>query len=99
MSLRDHSKGQLLESIKAGRRNLKKKDGQLRNLADKVAMAEAKLWLTECTLGFYAEAIDVLWNELNVVERADFKHRHPDLVQIAIDATEALGKEDTGDED
>lgn len=94
MSLRDHSKGQLLESIKAGRRNLKKKDRQLRDLADKVAMAEAKLWLTECTLGLYAQTIDALWDDLNIVERADFRQRYPDLVQVAIEATEVISHAD-----
>ena len=40
MSLKNHSRGQLMTSIKVGRSNLKKKDGQLRDMAERMRKAE-----------------------------------------------------------
>jgi len=58
MSLKTHSKGQLLESIRVGRSNLRKKDAQLRTMATRLRAADKAIAWAEHDLGVTGMALD-----------------------------------------
>jgi hypothetical protein len=43
MSLKTHTRGELIKSIRVGRSNLKKKDVQLRTMAERMYLAQARV--------------------------------------------------------
>ncbi len=58
MSLKTHSRSQLLDSIRVGRSNLKKKDAQLRTMAYRLQMAEKAIAWAEHDLGVTGLELD-----------------------------------------